>query len=67
MSRVAQAEWATILWEWDEPLVLKAAGLIGASAHRHSATLLHKDPEFDMLLDAIKQERLPDKTTGKVR
>lgn len=68
---------ATILWDLDEPTVLKAAdlkaqhsisvadALIAASAHRHSAILLHKDPEFDALPDAIKQERLPYKATGK--
>jgi predicted nucleic acid-binding protein len=70
---------ATILWELDEPIVLKAAGLkaehsisladavIAASAHRHGAILLHKDPEFDGLPDSIKQERLPYKAAGKAR
>ena len=70
---------ATILWELDEPIVLKAAGLkaahaisladaiIAASAYRHGAILLHKDPEFDELPDSIQQERLPYKTTGKAR
>src|SRR5687768_9560421 len=66
---------ATLVWELDEPMVLKAAGLkaahslsladalIAASAHRYGATLLHKDPEFDALPDTIKQERLPYKAT----
>lgn len=70
---------ATILWDLDEPIVLKAAGLkagfsisladalIAASALRHGATLLHKDPEFEALPDAIKQERLPYKMAGKSR
>jgi len=44
-----------------------ADALIAASAHRYGATLLHKDPEFDALLDTIKQERLPYKATGKAR
>lgn len=70
---------AAVLWELDEPTALKAAGLkaehsislaealIAASAHRHSAILLHKNSEFDMLPDSIKQERLPYKVTGKAR
>lgn len=70
---------ATLVWEVDEPMVLKAVGLkavhslsladalIAASAHRYGATLLHKDPEFDALPDGIKQERLPYKATGKAR
>ena len=69
----------TILWELDELIVLKAAGLkaahsismadavIAASAHRHGAVLLHKDPEFDALPDSIKQEHLPYKATWKAR
>jgi predicted nucleic acid-binding protein len=68
---------ATVLWELDEPIVIKAAGLkaehsisladaiVAASAHRHGAILLHKDPEFDALSDVINQERLPYKATGK--
>jgi predicted nucleic acid-binding protein len=70
---------ATVLWELDEPTVLKAAGLkakhsisladalVAGSAHRQGAILLHKDPEFDSLPDSIKQERLPHKVTGKAR
>jgi predicted nucleic acid-binding protein len=61
---------ATILWDLDEPIVLKAAGLkaghsislaaaiIAASAFRRGAILLHKDPEFDSLSGVIKQEHL---------
>jgi predicted nucleic acid-binding protein len=68
---------ATILWELDEPIVLRAAGfkaqhslsvadaLIAASAHRHGTILLHKDPEFDVLADQVKQERLSYKAAGK--
>jgi uncharacterized protein len=70
---------ATLVWELDEPMVLKAAelkaahsisladALIAASAHRYGAILLHKDPEFDLLPDSIQQERLPYKATGKAR
>ncbi len=68
---------ATIVWDFDEPTVLKAAdlkakysisvadALIAASAHRQGAILLHKDPEFDALSGSIKQERLPYKSAGK--
>ncbi len=70
---------AEILWELDEPVVIKAAGfkarhaisladaLIAASAHRQGAILLHKDPEFDALADQVKQERLPLKAAGRAR
>ena len=70
---------ATIVWELDEPSLLKAAELkaehpisladaiIAASAFRQGAILLHKDPEFDALPDSIKQERLPYKAVGKTR
>jgi len=65
---------AEILWELDEPTILRAAvfkadhsisladALIAASAYRRGAILLHKDPEFDALKDQIKMERLPYKT-----
>jgi predicted nucleic acid-binding protein len=64
---------ATILWELDEPLILRAAAfksqhslsvadaIIAASACRYGALLLHKDPEFDALADQVKQEHLPYK------
>ncbi len=66
---------ATILWDLDEPTVLTAANLkaqhslsvadalIAASAQCHGAILLHKDPEFEVLPDSIRQERLPYKVT----
>ena len=65
---------AEILWELDEPTILRAAAfkakhsisladaLIAASAYRRGAILLHKDPEFDALAGQIKMERLPYKT-----
>jgi predicted nucleic acid-binding protein len=65
---------AEILWELDEPTILRAAAfkaqhsisladaLIAASANRRGAILVHKDPEFDALKDQIKMERLPYKT-----
>jgi ribonuclease VapC len=68
---------AEIVWDLDEPTVLKAAAfkaehalsladaLIAASAHRRGAILLHKDPEFDALAGAVKQERLPLKAPHK--
>jgi predicted nucleic acid-binding protein len=37
--------------------------LIAACARRHSAILLHKDPEFDALAGEIEQETLPHKST----
>jgi predicted nucleic acid-binding protein len=68
---------ATILWDLDEPTVLKAAdlkaqhslsvadALIAASAQRQGAILLHKDPEFEALAGPIQQERLPYKAVGR--
>jgi predicted nucleic acid-binding protein len=68
---------ATLLWDLDEPTILRAASykakfavsfadaLIAASAHRQGATLLHKDPEFDALADQVRQERLPAKPARK--
>ena len=67
---------AEILWELDEPLVLQAAGLkagyplsladalIAASALRHGAILMHKDPEYDALTGFVQQERLPSKPSA---
>jgi predicted nucleic acid-binding protein len=66
---------ATLIWELDEPIILIAASLkatyslsladatIAASAQRHGAVLLHKDPEFEALPESIRQEHLPYKTT----
>ena len=65
----------TILWTIDEPTVLTAARLkadyrlsladaiIAAFAIQHKATLLHKDPEFDILADHVLMEPLPYKST----
>lgn len=70
---------AEIVWELDEPTVLKAAGfkakhklsfadaLIAATAYRYGAILLHKDPEFDALAEQVPQERLPLKVGGRQR
>lgn len=64
---------AAILWEMDEPTLLSAArmkadhrlsladAVIAAVAQRHGATLLHKDPEYELVQDEVNQERLPYK------
>ena len=46
-------------------LAVLADAIIAASAYRHGAILLHKDPEFHSLPDFIQQERLPYKPTAK--
>lgn len=65
---------ADILWEADEPTLLAAArfkadqrvsladAVIAAFAARHGAILLHKDPEYEPLAPALRQESLPYKT-----
>jgi predicted nucleic acid-binding protein len=70
---------ATILWELDEPTLLRAAALkadhtlsladalIAGAAQHHAAVLLHKDPEFDALGDEIALERLPYKPSQRSR
>ena len=70
---------AEILWELEEPIIVTAArfkaqhtlsladALIAASAHRHGAILLHKDPEYEALAGEVKQERLQYKPAGKRR
>jgi ribonuclease VapC len=70
---------ASLLWDLDEPLLLTAAGfkarhvlsfadaLIAASAYRHKAILLHKDPEFNALAGEVLLESLPLKASGKRR
>lgn len=62
-----------ILWELDEPTLLTAArfkaghkvslanSVIAAMAHRHQATLVHKDPEFEALQEELDLEALPYK------
>jgi predicted nucleic acid-binding protein len=64
----------TIIWDIDEPTLLTAARLkatyqlsladsiIAAFAIRQDATLLHKDPEFEVLTDQVLLEALPYKT-----
>lgn len=67
---------ATILWQMDEPTArtaaqLKAAhrislgdAIIAAYAMRHSAVLVHKDPEFEPLAAMLALEALPYKRRG---
>ena len=62
-----------ILWEADEAVALTAArfkaeyrvsfadAMIAAFASRNEATLLHKDPEFEVLADLVQLESLPYK------
>ena len=64
---------ATEIWSVDEPTLLTAArlkarfrisfadALIAAFAVRSSAVLVHKDPEFEELIDQVRQEPLPYK------
>jgi predicted nucleic acid-binding protein len=70
---------ADIVWDLDEPTVLRAAtfkakhplsladSLIAAIANRHGAILLHKDPEFDVLSDDVRLERLPSRRASRQR
>jgi predicted nucleic acid-binding protein len=65
---------ATILWEVDEPTLLKAGrfkayhrlslanAIIAAFAQRNGAILVHKDPELEALSKFVEQEVLPYKT-----
>ena len=62
---------AELIWDMDEATVLTAARwkaryrvsladlVIAATAHRHGAILLHKDPEFDALGAELTREALP--------
>ena len=64
---------ATEIWSVDEPTLLTAArlkarfrvsfadALIAAFAIRNQAILVHKDPEFEILADQVRQEPLPYK------
>jgi ribonuclease VapC len=66
---------AKLLWDMDEPTLLQAARLkaiyhlsladaiVGAVAVRHSAILLHKDPEYEALAGHLEMESLPYKTS----
>jgi len=63
-----------ILWDVDETLMLTASALkaerqlsladalIAAYARRRGAVLLHKDPEFEAVADAVELEALPYKS-----
>lgn len=63
----------TILWEMDEATLLTAARLkatsrlsladavIAAFAMQQNATLVHKDPEFEVLAEQVPLEALPYK------
>jgi predicted nucleic acid-binding protein len=65
-----------ILWEIDEPTLLTASrlkashqlsladALIAAFAQRQSATLVHKDPEFEVLVGQMDLESLPYKSAS---
>lgn len=62
-----------IIWEINEPVLLTAArlksiyrlsfadGLIAAYAQVYKAILVHKDPEFNQLIQEIQLEALPFK------
>ncbi len=64
---------ATIFWEVDEPTLLTAGrfkayhhlsladAIIAAFAQRQGAILVHKDPELEVLSEALKLETLPYK------
>lgn len=64
---------AQVLWGMDEPILLTAGrlkaehrvsfadALIAAFALREGATLVHKDPEYDVLDGIVVMERLPYK------
>ena len=64
---------AKLLWDMDEPTLLQAARLkatyhlsladaiVAAVAVRHSAILLHKDPEYEALAGHLQMESLPYK------
>lgn len=66
-----------ILWQADEPTLLTASrfkaehrlsladALIAATAHRHGAVLVHKDPEYKALTDQLEMEELPFKAKRK--
>lgn len=61
------------IWSMDEPTLLTAAhiqarshvsfadALIAAFAVRNQAILIHKDPEFEVMTDRVRQRRLPYK------
>lgn len=63
----------TILWEVDEVTLLTAGrfkayhrlsladAMIAAFAQRQGAILIHKDPEFEALIEVVEQEMLPYK------
>lgn len=62
-----------ILWRIEEPVLLTAGrlkaeyrisladALIAAFAQRTDATLVHKDPEYEVLAGVVDMERLPSK------
>ena len=68
---------ATILWEMDEPILLKAARLkarhrlsladaiMAALADHKEAVLVHKDAEFEVLSGELELEALPYKAPGE--
>ncbi|MFZ5822469.1 MAG: PIN domain-containing protein [Chloroflexota bacterium] len=64
----------TILWDANEPLLLKAAHLkadhrisfadaiVAATAIHQKAILLHKDPEYEAIRSQVEMEALPYKS-----
>jgi predicted nucleic acid-binding protein len=68
-----KASGATVLWETHEAILMTAAGfkakfrlsladtIIAAYAYEHRATLLHKDPEYEVLKEIVTLENLPYK------
>lgn len=64
-----------ILWQLDEPTLLTASrfkaghrlsladAIIAAFAQRQKATLVHKDPEYEALVDEVELEALPYKSS----
>jgi predicted nucleic acid-binding protein len=62
-----------ILWQLDEPVLLTASrfkaghrlsladAIIAAYAQRRQATLVHKDPEYEVLSEELELEALPYK------
>ena len=46
---------------WTSPEINAADAFIAATAIRHNAVLIHKDPEFDALKPIVRQHALPYK------
>ena len=71
--RYAVLKQTNVLWSFDEPTLLTAARLkaenhislvdsmIAAVAIQQNAILVHKDPEYECLLNQVEMEALPYK------